>query len=228
MGTTTIDIVIKLLKIWGIFEIHTILFSLLLCFSSYKIFIKAGKKKWQSFIPLYNVFILLDIVKLNKLYMILLLIPMTNILIIFIIMYRLSIVFVTEKNFALGLIVLPAVFLPILNYSNELKLTIEEEKKQDDVSDNMISLLTNNQYNELNKNTEEEVVVDNIFKSETKPFDPVEPFKANKLKYDQIVKEEPKEIKVEKVEPIIVQELNKNKYIILPDDENEIIEIVEL
>lgn len=227
MNVTLLEIVYKLMRIWSVFAIYTLLFSLLLCTSSYKIFEKAGKKKWLSFIPICNLIVLLDIVKLNKLYFILLLISLTNVLIIYIMLYRLSIVFITEKKFAIGLILAPIIFLPILNYSNELKLTIEEEKKLDNVSDNMISLLTNKEYEELNKQTEEKKIVDNVFKSEINSFEPVEPFKANKLKYQKIV-EEPKEIKVERVEPIEVRDLKKNKFVTTSKDEDDTIEIVEL
>lgn len=223
---TAVEIIFKLLRVWSVFAIYTLLFSLLLCLSSYKIFEKAGKKRWQSFIPIYNLIAMLDIVKMNGLYFLLLLLPITNVLIIYIMLYRLSIVFVTEKKFALGLILCAAIFLPILNYSNELKLTEEEEKKLDDVSGDMISLLTNKEYEELNKQIDNTPKVDNVFKGNLKNIEQAPTFKANKLKYQQIVEEE-KPIKVDRVEPVEVRDLEKNKFVTTKEDEDDSIEIIE-
>lgn len=223
---TAVEIIFKLLRVWSVFAVYTLLFSLLLCLSSYKIFEKAGKKRWQSFIPIYNLIAMLDIVKMNGLYFLLLLLPITNVLIIYIMLYRLSIVFVTEKKFALGLILCAAIFLPILNYSNELKLTEEEEKKLDDVSGDMISLLTNKEYEELNKQVDDTPKVDNVFKGNLKNIEQAPTFKANKLKYQQIVEEE-KPIKVDRVEPVEVRDLEKNKFVTTKEDEDDSIEIIE-
>ena len=70
---TLVEIIFKILRIWSIFAAYTLLFSVLLSCSSYRIFEKAGKKRWQSFIPVYNLIIMLDIVKLSKFYFLLLL-----------------------------------------------------------------------------------------------------------------------------------------------------------
>ena len=223
---TAVEIIFKLLRVWSVFAVYTLLFSLLLWLSSYKIFEKAGKKRWQSFIPIYNLIVMLDIVKMNGLYFLLLLLPITNVLIIYIMLYRLSIVFVTEKKFALGLILCAAIFLPILNYSNELKLTEEEEKKLDDVSGDMISLLTNKEYEELNNQVDDTPKVDNVFKGNLKNIEQAPTFKANKLKYQQIVEEE-KPIKVDRVEPVEVRDLEKNKFVTTKEDEDDSIEIIE-
>mgnify|MGYP004553235953 FL=1 len=223
---TAVEIIFKLLRVWSVFAVYTLLFSLLLCLSSYKIFEKAGKKRWQSFIPIYNLIVMLDIVKMNGLYFLLLLLPITNVLIIYIMLYRLSIVFVTEKKFALGLILCAAIFLPILNYSNELKLTEEEEKKLDDVSGDMISLLTNKEYEKLNNQVDDTPKVDNVFKGNLKNIEQAPTFKANKLKYQQIVEEE-KPIKVDRVEPVEVRDLEKNKFVTTKEDEDDSIEIIE-
>ena len=144
----------------------------------------------------------------------------------YIMLYRLSIVFVTEKKFALWLILCAAIFLPILNYSNELKLTEEEEKKLDDVSGDMISLLTNKEYEELNNQVDDTPKVDNVFKGNLKNIEQAPTFKANKLKYQQIVEEE-KPIKVDRVEPVEVRDLEKNKFVTTKEDEDDSIEIIE-
>ena len=225
---TLVEIIFKILRIWSIFAAYTLLFSLLLSCSSYKIFEKAGKKRWQSFIPIYNLVIMLDIIKLSKFYFLLLLLPITNVLIIYIMLYRLSIVFITEKKFAIGLILCAVIFLPILNYSSELRLTEEEEKKLDNVSGDMITLLTNKQYDELNKQEDTNPVIDNVFKGDIKNYEPAPTFRANKLKYKKIIEEE-KPIVVERVEPVEVRDLKKNKFVNpKKEEEDDSIEIVEL
>lgn len=231
---TAVEIIFKLLRIWAVFAIYTLLFSVLLSCASYKIFEKAGKKKWQSFVPIYNLIVMLDIVKLNGFYFLLLLLPITNVLIVYIMLYRLSIVFITEKSFAVGLILFAVIYLPILNYSKELKLTIDEEKKLENVSGDMISLLTDKEYNELNKQKDEKPEVDSVFKGDLRgDIEPAPTFKANKLKYQQIIEEE-KPIKVDRViEEVVVTDLKKkNKFIINDEDkkkevEDDTIEIVE-
>lgn len=225
---TLVEIIFKILRIWSIFAAYTLLFSVLLSCSSYRIFEKAGKKRWQSFIPVYNLIIMLDIVKLSKFYFLLLLLPITNVLIIYIMLYRLSIVFITEKKFAMGLILCAVIFLPILNYSSELRLTEEEEKKLDNVSGDMITILTNKQYDELNKQEDTNPVIDNVFKADIKNYEPSPTFRANKLKYKKIIEEE-KPIVVERVEPVEVRDLKKNKFVNpKKEEEDDSIEIVEL
>ncbi len=225
---TLVVIIFKILRIWSIFAAYTLLFSILLACSSYRIFAKAGKKEWQSFVPVYNLIVMLDIVKLNRFYFLLLILPITNVLIIYIMLYRLSIVFITEKKFAMGIILCAVIFLPILNYSSELRLTEEEEKKLDNVSGDMITLLTNKEYDELNKQEDTTPVIDNVFKGDTKNFEPAPTFKANKLKYKKIIEEE-KPIIVERVEPVEVRDLKKNKFINpKKEEEDDSIEIVEL
>ena len=93
----------------------------------------------------------------------------------------------------------------------------------------MISLLTNQQYNELNKQEENKPQVDSVFKGNLKgEIEPAPTFKANKLKYKQIVEEE-KPIKVERVEQVEVRDLKKNKFVNpKTEEEDDSIEIVEL
>ena len=94
---------------------------------------------------------MLDVCQMFRLYFILLLLPIVNVLVIFLMLYRLSIVFLTKKSFAFGLIFLPVIFLPLLNFSKNLRLANEPSEDEKDVSDNMVSLLTQEQLNDLNK-----------------------------------------------------------------------------
>lgn len=78
---------------------------------------------------------------MNRFYFILLLFPVVNILVIYIMLYRLSIVFHTTKSFAFGLIFLPIVFLPILNFSGNLDNRSSDEIEQEDLKKKLLIYL---------------------------------------------------------------------------------------
>ena len=208
----------KFMRLWGLFACITLLFSVLVIVSCNNIFKVSNKKIITLFIPLYNLLILLDIVNLNRWNFILLLLPVTNVFIIMIILYRLSIVFHTTKSFAFGLILFPVVYLPALNYGGKLDNRLTEEIEKEELS-------------ELNKTTEEPKV-DNVFKREIDEMPRPSAFKATKIKYDKILKDEEEKPKtIEKVEPVKVEEIEKPKKFVKdlkPNEEDDNIEIIEL
>ena len=221
--------VFRFLQIWSFFAVITIAFSLLVMISTFNIFKKAGKKPNLSFIPIYNLLILLDITGLSRMCFIMMLFPIVNILIILIILYRLSIVFQTSLGFALGLIFLGVLFLPLLNVSKYVRIT--EEKQVDDVSDEMVSLLTEEQYNDLNKVIDEKPIVDNVFKAPHQDEPPAPVFRANpnQIKYREMVLPEEKVEEIKRVEPVEVQDIYQNRFINTKvTEEDDSIEIVEL
>lgn len=220
--------IFKFLHIWAWFAIITILFSLLVMCFSFNIFKKANKNPKHSFIPIYNLLILLDIVEMSRLYFILLLFPVANVLVILLILYRLSIVFHTSSGFALGLIFLGVIFLPILNFS-KYGIEVEEEKPYDNVTDAMMPLLTEKEYNELNNIVDDTPKVDNVFKAKIKEIPEAPTFKANRIKYREMVKEETPVEEIKRVEPVQVEEIYTNRFINTKvTEEDDSIEIVEL
>ncbi len=226
----------KFMRIWGWFAVVTLLFSLLIMLTCSNIFKVSEKKKASLLIPLYNLVIFLDIVNMNRFYFILLLFPVVNILVIYIMLYRLSIVFHTTKSFAFGLIFLPIVFLPILNFSGNLDNRSSDEIEQEDLKKETINLLTESQIDLLNSESESTPKVDNVFKSEIEEIPEAPVFKANKIKYKEILLNDEKEEKIEKVEPVIVTEdikkpsrfISDNLDEIKKQEENDNIEIIEL
>ncbi len=226
----------KFMRIWGWFAVVTLLFSLLIMLTCSNIFKVSEKKKASLLIPLYNLIIFLDIVNMNRFYFILLLFPVVNILVIYIMLYRLSIVFHTTKSFAFGLIFLPIVFLPILNFSGNLDNRSSDEIEQEDLKKETINLLTESQIDLLNSESESTPKVDNVFKSEIEEIPEAPVFKANKIKYKEILLNDEKEKKIEKVEPVIVTEdikkpsrfISDNLDEIKKQEENDNIEIIEL
>lgn len=226
----------KFMRIWGWFAVVTLLFSLLIMLTCSNIFKVSEKKKASLLIPLYNLVIFLDIVNMNRFYFILLLFPVVNVLVIYIMLYRLSIVFHTTKSFTFGLIFLPIVFLPILNFSGNLDNRSSDEIEQEDLKKETINLLTESQIDLLNSESESTPKVDNVFKSEIEEIPEAPVFKANKIKYKEILLNDEKEKKIEKVEPVIVTEdikkpsrfISDNLDEIKKQEENDNIEIIEL
>ena len=214
----------KFMRIWGWFAVVTLLFSLLIMLTCSNIFKVSEKKRVSLLIPLYNLIIFLDIVNMNRFYF------------IYIMLYRLSIVFHTTKSFAFGLIFLPIVFLPILNFSGNLDNRSSDEIEQEDLKKETINLLTESQIDLLNSESESTPKVDNVFKSEIEEIPEAPVFKANKIKYKEILLNDDKEKKIEKVEPVIVTEdikkpsrfISDNLDEIKKQEENDNIEIIEL
>ena len=93
-------------------------FSIFLLICRWKIFKKAGKEGWESIIPIYNIIILLEIVKKPIWWFFLLLIPIYNIYIIIIINIRLAKFFGKDSVFGVFLTFFNFIFEPILALGN--------------------------------------------------------------------------------------------------------------
>lgn len=86
--------------------------------SIWKIFTKAGKPGWAAIVPIYNYVVFLEIVKKPIWWIVLLLIPFVNFIIIIIMMVELSKAFGKSGGFAAGLILLGPIFFPILAFGD--------------------------------------------------------------------------------------------------------------
>ena len=213
----------KFLRVWGVFASVTLLFSVLISLTCNNIFKVMGKNKMQGYIPVYNLFNLLDIVNLNRMCFILLVLPLSNILMIYIILYRISIIFHTNRTFSVGLLVMPVIFLPMLNFSNKLDVRPRKEVEEEELKKNSINLMTDEELKELNNSQSEEIKVDNVFKRSVDVKEEVPTFKANKIKYDEMLLNDSNEHKKE-VDKLEISDINKKDIV----DEDDNIEIVEL
>lgn len=106
----------------GIFVIFIVLlaitFSIFLLICRWRIFKKAGKEGWESLIPIYNIIILLEIVKKPTWWIFLLLIPIYNIYIILIINIRLAKFFGKGDLFGVLLTFFNFIFEPIIAFGD--------------------------------------------------------------------------------------------------------------
>lgn len=213
----------KFLRVWGVFASVTLLFSVLISLTCNNIFKVMGKNKMQGYIPVYNLFNLLDIVNLNRMCFILLVLPLSNILMIYIILCRISIIFHTNKTFSVGLLVMPVIFLPMLNFSNKLDIRPRKEVEEEELKKSSINLMTDEELKELNNSQSEEIKVDNVFKRSVDVKEEVPTFKANKIKYDEMLLNDRDNNKKE-IDKLEINDINKKD--IIEEDDN--IEIVEL
>ncbi|MBX4210935.1 signal peptidase I [Candidatus Parcubacteria bacterium] len=99
---------------WGI----GLIFLIVSIISMWKIFEKAGFAGWKSIIPIYNLYILLQIVNRPVWWIILFLIPFVSGIIGIILMYYLAKSFGKGIGFTIGLVIFSFVFLPILAFGD--------------------------------------------------------------------------------------------------------------
>ena len=84
----------------------------------WKIFTKAGQPGWAVLVPFYNILIMLRIVGRPDIWLLLCLIPGVNVVIQIILCVDLAKSFGKDTLFAIGLILLPVVFFPILGFGD--------------------------------------------------------------------------------------------------------------
>jgi hypothetical protein len=86
--------------------------------SMWKVFTKAGKPGWAAIIPIYNVIVLLEIAGKPGWWIVLYLIPVVSLIVSIIVLVSLANNFGKGVGFALGILFLPVIFLPILAFGS--------------------------------------------------------------------------------------------------------------
>ena len=84
----------------------------------WKVYAKAGQPGWGCLIPIYNAYLLLKIAGRPGWWLLLLLIPIVNIVIVILVMIDVAASFGKGAGFAIGLILLGIVFVPILGFGS--------------------------------------------------------------------------------------------------------------
>jgi hypothetical protein len=87
---------------------------LILLFGNWLMFQKAGQRGWTCIIPILNLLVLLRIVRRPLWWIVLMIIPIVNLVVFIIVMLDLAKVFGKGVGWAIGLILLPWIFLVIL------------------------------------------------------------------------------------------------------------------
>lgn len=92
--------------------------TILMLTSMWKVFEKAGRKGWEGIVPIYNIVILMKIIRKPEYWILFMLIPLFGI-VWQIWSYNLLVKsFGKDEGFTLGLLLLPIVFLPILGFGD--------------------------------------------------------------------------------------------------------------
>jgi len=84
----------------------------------WKIFEKAGKPGWAAIIPVYNIIVLLEIIGKPIWWIILFFIPCVNFIVSILVALEIAKCFGKGAGFAIGLILLPFIFYPILGFGD--------------------------------------------------------------------------------------------------------------
>ncbi len=86
----------------------------------WKVFTKAGQPGWTCLVPILNLYILLVVANKPKLWLLLLLfVPIANVIVYVLTWLAVAKQFGRGVGFAIGLMLLPVVFVPILGFGHD-------------------------------------------------------------------------------------------------------------
>jgi chromate transport protein ChrA len=102
----------------AVFSIVTMVVTVIVIASIWKVFTKAGQPGWAAIVPIYNVVVLLRIAGKPVWWLILLLVPFVNFVILIIVNISLAKNFGKGAGFAIGLVLLGFIFFPILGFGD--------------------------------------------------------------------------------------------------------------
>jgi hypothetical protein len=77
---------------------------------------KAGKPGWAAIIPIYNIIVELQIAKMNPWLVLLMFVPIANVVVLIMMYINIARLFGKGVGYALGLIFLNIIFLPMLAF----------------------------------------------------------------------------------------------------------------
>lgn len=90
----------------------------LMAFSFMKLFEKAGKPGWAGWVPIYNIIVMLEVIQKPVWWIIMFFIPCVNIVFIILFWIEVAKAYGKDAGFAVGLILLGIIFLPILAFGD--------------------------------------------------------------------------------------------------------------
>jgi Family of unknown function (DUF5684) len=100
------------------FTIVWLVVVVLMIAAMWKLFEKAGEPGWAAIVPIYNIIVLLKIVGKPAWWIVLLLIPLVNLIVAIIVLIALAKSFGKGAGFAIGLLILPFIFYPMLAWGD--------------------------------------------------------------------------------------------------------------
>lgn len=91
---------------------------LLIVAAMWKVFVKAGEPGWAAIVPIYNVLVILKIAGKPMWWIILFFVPIVNFVIAIMVAVSFAQAFGKGVGFALGLVILPFIFYPLLAWGD--------------------------------------------------------------------------------------------------------------
>lgn len=102
----------------GVYWLVMMAVLVIMLIAMWKLFTKAGKPGWAAIVPIYNIIVLLEVVGRPTWWVVLLLVPLVNIVVGFMLMFDVAKSFGKGGGYAIGLILLPYVFYPMLAFGS--------------------------------------------------------------------------------------------------------------
>ena len=106
------------LFIMAFFIILAIAVAVFIIVAEWKLFSKANQPGWAIFIPIYNILVLLKVAKMSWWNILLLLIPIVNIVITFMVYINIAKNYGKDAGFGVGMVFLPVIFIPVIAFGN--------------------------------------------------------------------------------------------------------------
>lgn len=106
--------------ILGVLIMAVVYFGLIIFFivTYWKIYEKAGKPGWASLIPIYGTIVYMEIINKPAIWVLYLFIPFYGIYIAIVSVVELAKIFGKDTGFAVGILFLPFIFLPMLAFGD--------------------------------------------------------------------------------------------------------------
>lgn len=101
-----------------VYYIIMLALAVLILVGLWKVFVKAGKPGWGAIVPFYNAYCLFDMSFGNGWLFLLCFVPCVNVVMQIIMYVKLAHAFGKSGGFAVGLIFLPFVFVPMLGFGD--------------------------------------------------------------------------------------------------------------
>ncbi|WP_338791635.1 DUF5684 domain-containing protein [Bernardetia sp. Wsw4-3y2] len=122
-----------MMAMMGTFMLIVVLIQIFIYVCLWKIYEKAGKPGWTALVPIYNLVIMMEIINKPAIWVLYLFIPFYGIYIAIVSVVEFAKVFGKDTGFAIGLILLPIVFYPMLAFGDaQYQGTMAGEKVYDD------------------------------------------------------------------------------------------------
>lgn len=84
----------------------------------WKVFVKAGQPGWASLVPLYNIYVMLQIAGKPSWWLILFFIPLANLIVSILLFVAIAEKFSKSAGFGVGMALLSPIFIPILGFGD--------------------------------------------------------------------------------------------------------------